>query len=160
MSIALYPGTFDPLTNGHLDVIGVASRVFSKLVVAVSVGRPATLFSAEQRQQMLEDVCQEIINVQVATYDGLTVNFAKQLKTTVIVRGVRSAIDYQQERNMAITNSNLAPEIPTLLIMPSPQFSHISSTLVKEISGLGGDIGGLVPANVAQIMSKCRGVHS
>lgn len=149
-SIALYPGTFDPPTNGHLDVIAVASQVFTELIVAVSASRQSTTFSAEQRQQMIEDACQQFTNIQVVRYNGLTVNLADQLKVTVIVRGIRSSVDYQHERNMAIANNNLAPNIPTLLVMPSPQFSHISSTLVKEIAGLDGDIKGLVPVNVAQ----------
>ena len=156
-SIALYPGTFDPPTNGHLDVIAVASQVFTKLIVAVSTSRQSTTFTAEQRQQMIEDACQKFTNIQVVRYNGLTVNLARQLKATAIIRGIRSSVDYQHERNMAIANSNLAPKIPTLLVMPSPQFSHISSTLVKEIGGLGGDIKDLVPAGVAQRMSKSIG---
>lgn len=148
--VALYPGTFDPPTCGHIDVIGIASRVFTELIVAVSTSRQATAFTSEQRRQMIEEACRELTSVQVAIYDGLTADFAKQLGATVIIRGVRSVADYEQERNMALANASLAPAIPTLLVMPSVQFSHISSTLVKEISNLGGNIDHLVPGNVAQ----------
>ena len=152
--IAVYPGTFDPPTYGHIDVINIASKIFAKLIVAVSTSRQSTTFTAQQRLQMLEDVCQKLSSVQVAVYDGLTVNFAKRVKATAIIRGIRSSVDYEQERNMAIANANLAPQIPTMLVMPSPQFSHISSTLVKEISNLGGNINHLVPTSVANWMDS------
>ena len=151
--IAVYPGTFDPPTYGHIDVINIANKVFAKLIVAVSTSRQSTTFTAQQRLQMLEDVCQKLSSVQITVYNGLTVNFAKQVKATAIIRGIRSSADYEQERNMAIANANLAPQIPTLLVMPSPQFSHISSTLVKEISNLGGNINHLVPTGVAEKFS-------
>ena len=149
-SLAIYPGTFDPPTYGHTDVINIASQVFSKLIVAVSTSRQLTTFTAKQRQQMIEDACQKLTTVQVAIYDGLTINFAKQVKATAIIRGIRSSADYELERNMAIANANLAPQIPTLLVIPSPKFNYISSTLVKEISSLGGNVSQLVPANVAK----------
>ena len=149
-SVAIYPGTFDPPTYGHIDVINIASRIFTKLIIAVSTSRQSTTFTAQQRQQMIKDACQKLTTVQVAVYDGLTINYAKQAKATAIVRGIRSSADYEHERNMAIANANLAPQIPTLLVIPSPKFNYISSTLVKEISSLGGNVNHLVPTNVAE----------
>ena len=146
---AIYPGSFDPLTNGHLDVISRGARLFDKLTV--SVLRNASkqpLFSVEERVATLREVLRHLPNVEVDCFEGLLVGYAAQKSATVIIRGIRAVSDYEYELQMALMNRRLAPSIETVFLMAGEAFSFISSRLVKEVYQLGGDIGALVPPAV------------
>ena len=146
---ALYPGSFDPPTNGHLDLIERGSKIFDHLIVAVlrnSAKDP--LFTVEERVEMLKEVTAGIDNVSVATFNGLMVEFARQQGATAALRGIRAISDYEFEFQMALMNRRLAPEIETVFLQPAGRYSFVSSRMVKEVFGFGGDVTGLVPPNV------------
>ena len=146
----LYPGTFDPVHNGHLDLIERGSRLFGTLVVAVLHNETKQpLFTVEDRVEMLREVVGNMSNVEVDCFDGLLVNYAARRGARVILRGVRAISDYEIESQMALTNRRLNPDIETVFLMPGEAHSFVSSRLVKEVARLGGDIGGFVPASVA-----------
>jgi pantetheine-phosphate adenylyltransferase len=150
MTVAIYPGSFDPVTNGHLDLIERGSQLFDTLVVAVlrnEIKQP--LFTVEDRVEMLREVIGNIDNVEVDCFDGLLVNYATQRGARVILRGIRAISDYEYELQMALTNRRLEPGIETVFLMAGEANSFVSSRLVKEVARLGGDIGGFVPASVA-----------
>lgn len=148
---AAYTGTFDPITNGHADVIRRAAGLFSELIVAVSTNASKKLiFDHEERVELARLALADVDNVTVMPADGLIVDFARKQGVTVLVRGVRGVGDYEYERQMAVMNRHLAPEIETVLLAPSPEYAHISSTLVREIAFLDGRITGLVPTVVAE----------
>lgn len=155
---AAYTGTFDPLTNGHVDVIGRAAGLFSELIVAV--GRNTSknaIFDQTERVELARRVLADLDNVTVKPADGLIVDFAREHGVRAMVRGVRSVADYEYEKQMALMNRHLAPEIETLLIMPAPEHAHVSSTLVREIARLGGQLDGFVPEVIAQrLQDKMR----
>ncbi len=144
---AIYPGTFDPPTNGHLDVVARGSRLFDSLVVAVlknsSKGRP--LFTTEERAEMLTEITAPFGNVTVATFDGLLVDFARQRGATVVLRGIRAVSDYEYEFQMAMMNRHLDPNLETVFLQPAEQYTYVSSRLIKGVFQLGGDISTLVP---------------
>jgi len=143
---ALYPGSFDPITNGHRDVISRAAKIVDKLIVAVldnEQKRP--LFSVPERIEMMAEVAREFDNVEVDAFHGLLVDYAAARGATLIVRGIRAISDYENELQMALMNRRLRPEIETMFLMAGEQYSFISSRLVKEVIRLGGDIRGLVP---------------
>jgi pantetheine-phosphate adenylyltransferase len=145
----LYPGTFDPPTNGHIDLIQRGAKLFEHLTVAVlrnPVKNP--LFTVEERVEMLTESTAAIGNVSVATFDGLMVDFARQLGATAVLRGIRAISDYEHEFQMALMNRRLAPEIETVFLQPAGRYSFVSSRMVKEVLSFGGDIAGLVPPNV------------
>jgi pantetheine-phosphate adenylyltransferase len=146
---ALYPGTFDPPTNGHVDLIHRGSKLFHHLTVAI-LKNPAKdpLFSIEERVEMLQEVTADMENVSVATFDGLMVDFARQLGATAVLRGIRAISDYEYEFQMALMNRRLAPEIETVFLQPAGRYSFLSSRMLKEVYSLGGDVTGLVPPNV------------
>lgn len=147
--IAIYPGSFDPITAGHLDLIARGSKLFDKLIVAIlrnDIKLP--LFSVEERVAMLEDVLRPYPNVEVGCFNGLLVDYAAQREATLILRGIRAISDYEGELQMALMNRRLAPDIETVFLMASEVNSFISSRLVKEVIRLGGNISGLVPASV------------
>jgi pantetheine-phosphate adenylyltransferase len=147
--IAIYPGSFDPITNGHLDLIQRGSRMFDRLIVAIlrnDAKQP--LFSVEERIEMLLDVVKVYPNVDVDSFDGLLVDYAAAHSATVLLRGIRAISDYEYELQMALMNRRLRPEIETVFMMANEAYSFISSRLVKEVFGLGGDISGLVPPSV------------
>lgn len=148
-SIAIYPGSFDPITNGHLDLIERAARLFEKLTVAIlrNESKPP-LFSVEERIEMLREVISGYPNVEVDSFHGLLVDYAARRNATVIIRGIRAISDYEYELQMALMNRRLAPGIETVFLMASEAYSFISSRLVKEVFGLGGSISGLVPPPV------------
>lgn len=154
---ALYPGSFDVLSYGHLDVIRRGARIFPKITVAVAINRAKTwpLFTPEERVQMISDAVADIPNVDAQTFDGLTVDFARKLGATAIIRGLRAVSDFEYELQMAQMNDNLAPEITTIFLAPSPQFVFLSSTIIKEIAGYGASISEFVPPNV-EAMVKAR----
>jgi len=147
--IALYPGSFDPITNGHLDLIQRGSRMFDKLIVSIlrnDAKQP--LFSVEERMEMLREVIHVYPNVAVDSFNGLLVDHAAEHGATVLLRGIRAISDYEYELQMALMNRRLRPDIETVFMMANEAYSFISSRLVKEVFGLGGDITGLVPPTV------------
>lgn len=147
---ALYPGTFDPPTNGHLDLIQRGARLFEHLTVAIlnNPDKNSPLFTVAERAEMLEEVTRPIGNVSVATFDGLMVQFARQQGATAILRGIRAISDYEYEFPMALMNRRLAPEIETVFLQPAGRYSFVSSRMVKEVFSFDGDLTGLVPPNV------------
>src|SRR5580693_489528 len=148
---ALYPGTFDPPTNGHVDLIQRGAKIFGHLAVAV-LNNPVKnpLFTVEERVEMLEEVVRPLENVSVATFDGLMVEFARRQGATAVLRGIRAISDYEYEFQMALMNRRLAPEIETVFLQPAGRYSFISSRMVKEVVSFGGKVDGLVPANVGR----------
>ncbi|MER3501470.1 MAG: hypothetical protein IMHGJWDQ_001164 [Candidatus Fervidibacter sp.] len=148
---AVYPGTFDPVTNGHLDVIERAARIFDELIVAVTTNPAKTpWFTLEERVTMLKECCQHLSNVRVEAFDGLLVNFARKVGAKVIIKGLRAISDFDYEFQMAAINRKLAPEIETLFLMTSLPYAYLSSSAVKEVASLGGCLKELVPENVAE----------
>ncbi|HZL52687.1 MAG TPA: pantetheine-phosphate adenylyltransferase [Terracidiphilus sp.] len=146
---ALYPGTFDPPTNGHVDLITRGSKLFDHLTVAVLVNPVKNpLFSVEERVEMLKEVTGSIENVSIATFNGLMVEFARQQGVSAVLRGIRAISDYEYEFQMALMNRRLAPEVETVFLQPAGRYSFISSRMLKEVFSLGGDVTGLVPPNV------------
>ena len=152
---ALFPGTFDPPTNGHVDLIQRGSKLFEHLTVAV-LNNPGKnpLFSVVERVEMLKEVTATLANVSVATFDGLTVEFARRQGAAAILRGIRAISDYEYEFQMALMNRRLAPEIETVFLQPAGRYSFISSRMLKEVFSFGGDVTGLVPPNV---LKRLRG---
>ena len=155
-SIALYPGSFDPITNGHLDLIQRGSRLFDRLIVSILQNESKQpLFSVEERVEMLREVICEYPNVEVDSFDGLLVDHAAARSATVILRGIRAISDYEYELQMALMNRRLRPDVETVFMMASESFSFLSSRMVKEVSALGGDIAGLAPPNVEARLRRC-----
>ena len=152
---AIYPGTFDPVTNGHIDIIQRAASIFGQVTVAV-VKHPSkdTLFPHNERLAMLKQSVGNIKGVTVKGFDGLVVNFAKKQGVKVIIRGLRMISDFEYEFQMALTNRNLAPQVETIFLMPSPQYSFISSRLVKEAAALGADLKQFLPAAVMKALRR------
>ena len=146
---ALYPGTFDPPTNGHVDLIQRGAKLFDHLTVAV-LNNPGKdpLFTVEERVEMLREVTAAIGNVSVATFDGLMVEFARQQGASAVLRGIRAISDYEHEFQMALMNRRLAPEVETVFLQPAGRYSFVSSRMVKEVFSFGGDVSSLVPPNV------------
>jgi pantetheine-phosphate adenylyltransferase len=155
MRHCIYPGSFDPITYGHLDVLARAAKLFDRVTVAVAhnAGK-GPLFSAEQRLAMLQPNLAPFPNVSVTTFGGLLVDFALEQKADAIIRGLRALSDFEFEFNMALMNRHLQPKIETIFVMPNEQFSYTSSTLVKQVAKFGGDISHFVPANVATELNK------
>lgn len=152
---AIYPGTFDPLTLGHLDLIERASHIFDQVVVAVVVNsRKKTVFTADDRLAMAKASVKHLSNVKVDSFDGLLVDYARQKHIHVLVRGLRAFSDFEYEFQMALTNRKMAPEIETLFLMPKEEFSYISSSTVREIVERGGDIGKFVPGSVKRHIQR------
>jgi pantetheine-phosphate adenylyltransferase len=144
--IAIYPGSFDPPTNGHLDLIERGSKIFDQLIVAI-LRNPdkAPLFGVSERVLMLEAMTEDFRNVRVDTFDGLTVDYAARVKAGAVLRGIRAISDYEYELQMALMNRKLQPNLETVFMMPAEQYSYLSSRLVREVAQLGGSIQGLVP---------------
>lgn len=146
---ALYPGTFDPPTNGHVDLIQRGSKLFEHLTVGIlknPVKNP--LFTLEERVEMLKEATSALGNVSIATFDGLMVEFARRQGATAVLRGIRAISDYEHEFQMALMNRRLAPEIETVFLQPAGRYSFVSSRMVKEVFSFGGDVAGLLPPNV------------
>jgi pantetheine-phosphate adenylyltransferase len=156
---AIYPGSFDPLTNGHLDLIERGSKIFDELIVSILRNAEKNpLFTLEERLQMLEDMVKQYDNVRVETFQGLLVDYAIQKKAKAVLRGIRAISDYEYELQMALMNRKLQPQLETVFMMPAEAYSYLSSRLVKEIFRLGGSVRGLVPELVEQrLREKFRG---
>lgn len=147
--VALYPGSFDPVTNGHLDVLFRARRLADKVIVAILENdekRP--LFSLEERMDMIREIVGDEPSVSIQSFSGLLVDFAAQTGATLLVRGLRAISDYEYELQMALMNRRLAPSIETVFLMAKEEYSYVSSRLVKEVARLGADVSGLVPEPV------------
>ncbi|MGD0801854.1 MAG: pantetheine-phosphate adenylyltransferase [Terracidiphilus sp.] len=146
---ALYPGTFDPPTNGHLDLIERGAKLFDHLTVAI-LNNPGKdpLFTVEERVEMLKEIIHPFKNVSVATFDGLMVEFARRQGASAVLRGIRAISDYEYEFQMALMNRRLAPEIETVFLQPAGRYSFVSSRMLKEVFSFGGDVSGLLPPNV------------
>jgi pantetheine-phosphate adenylyltransferase len=152
---AVYPGTFDPVTNGHLDLIQRCAVLFEEVVVAILSNTDKTpMFTVEERVEMLESVVKDLPHVSVTTFGGLLVDFAEQIQASVIVRGIRAISDYEYELQMAMMNRRLSSRVETVFLMPAEAYSYLSSRLVKEISALGGSVHGLVPPIVERRLKR------
>ncbi len=155
MRHCIYPGTFDPITYGHLDVLERATTLFDKVTLAVAHNPgKGPLFSAEERVAMIRPNLAKFSNVEVTTFGGLLVDFAVAQKAVAIIRGLRALSDFEFEFNMALMNRHLKPEIETLFVMPNESYSYTSSNLVKQVARYGGDVTNFVPANVAEALKK------
>ncbi len=153
--VAIYPGSFDPITNGHLDLIRRGSRLFDRLIV--SILRNATkspLFSVDERIEMLREVVKGYPNVEVDSFDGLLVDHAEARSASVLLRGIRAISDYEYELQTALMNRRLRPGLETVFLLSNEAYSFISSRLIKEVFGLGGDIAGLVPPSVEDRLQR------
>jgi pantetheine-phosphate adenylyltransferase len=156
MTTAVYPGSFDPITFGHIDVIGRAAGIFDRLVVGVLVNpRKSPLLALEERMAVIREAVDEELKsaagrIEIESFDGLTVDFAQRTGAQFIVRGLRAVSDFESELQMAHTNRKLAPEVDTVFFMTTLEYAYLSSSLVKEIAGFGGDISAMVPAAVAR----------
>ncbi len=152
---AIYPGSFDPTTNGHLDLIERGSRLFDQLVVAVLTNiEKEPLFGVDERVEMLLDVTRKMKNVEVDTFSGLLVDYAKRKKADAILRGIRAFSDYEYELQMALMNRKLEPKVETVFLMPAESYTYVSSRLVKEIFRHGGSVKGLVPPLVEERLQE------
>jgi pantetheine-phosphate adenylyltransferase len=147
--VALYPGSFDPLTNGHLDILSRARRLADQVVVAILENDAKTpLFSVAERMEMIREIVGDDPATPVRSFSGLLVDFAREAGATLIVRGLRAVSDYEYELQMALMNRRLTPSIETVFLMAKEEYSYVSSRLVKEVARLGGDLSGLVPESV------------
>ena len=155
---AIYPGTFDPPTNGHLDVIARGAKIVDKLVVAVlrNASKGTPLFTVNEREQMLREATAHISNVTVETFDGLLVDFARAKGAKAVIRGIRAVSDYEYEFQMAMMNRKLDQELETLFMMPAEKYTYVSSRLIKGVCQLGGDVTALVPPMVVERL-KAKG---
>lgn len=152
---AIYPGTFDPVTNGHLDIIARAAKLYHKVIVAVAVNSNKTpLFSIDQRVALLEQVTTEFANVDIIGFGNLLVDCAKQQGANVVLRGLRAISDFEYEFQLAGMNRRLSPELETMFLTPAEQYEFISSSMIKEIARLGGDVSEFVPENVLNHLIK------
>ena len=157
--IVVYPGTFDPLTNGHLDLIARGAKIADALVIAVlrTSIKPEALFSVDERIAMLREATEQYSNVSVMEFDGLLVEFARAQGAQAVLRGIRAVSDYEYELQMALMNRKLAPDVETLFLIPAEQCTFVSSRLIKGVAKLGGDVSALVPPNVnARLVAKAR----
>lgn len=155
MATALCPGSFDPPTNGHIDVVERASRYFDAVVVAVIANPSKTpLFSLDRRKEMLRDALGHVENVEIASFDGLLVDFAQERGLTLVVKGLRAISDFEYELQMAQMNANLSPGLDTMFMTATPEWAFLSSSLVKEVARYGGSVGGLVPPGVQTALKE------
>jgi len=148
-TIAVYPGTFDPITNGHLDIIERASTLFDKVIVTVALNSgKEPLFSKEERKDMIENVTAGFDNIEVDIFDGLLVDYTQKKKASVIIRGLRAISDFEYEFQMSLTNRKLSPDITTIFLMPNEKYTYLNSSLIRELSKFDADITDFVPEYV------------
>ena len=155
MTIAIYPGSFDPITNGHLDIVTRAAKLFEKLIIGVydTLGKDV-LFTTEERVELVRQAIANLPNVEVESYSGLTIDFAKKVKAQTMVRGLRISADFQREFDMAMMNKRLFPELELVCLMSTLGYQFLSSGLLKEVASLGGNIDEFVPNHVAEALKK------
>jgi pantetheine-phosphate adenylyltransferase len=159
LTIAIYPGSFDPITNGHLDIVTRAAKLFEKLIIGIyEAPNKRPLFAIEERVELARQAITGLPNVEVKPFSGLTVDFAKKVKAQTMVRGLRMSADFEREFDMAMMNKRLFPELELVCLMASVEYQFLSSTLLKEAASLGGNISDLVPEHVAIALRKR--VHS
>jgi pantetheine-phosphate adenylyltransferase len=155
MHAGIFPGTFDPVTEGHIDIIHRSRKVLDRVVVAVAAGHhKETLFGLEERRALIEEAMAGVEGVEVVTFDGLLVDLAEELGAGVIIRGLRFVSDFEYEFQLALMNRRLNREVETLFFMPSARFSYLNSSVIKEVVRLGGDVSGLVPEPVLRAMKE------
>jgi len=146
MKIAVYPGSFDPITNGHLNIIERSTKIFDKLIVALAIdSKKSTLLSAQERIDMIEEATKNFENVTVLSFSGLLTDFVRKNKANIIIRGMRAISDFEHESQLALMNKRLAPEIETIFMVTCSKYSYLNSSIVKEIASLNGNISKLVP---------------
>jgi len=155
MQIGIYPGSFDPLTCGHLDIIKRATQLFDKLIVAIARNSEKfPLFAVEERLAMLQECCKDISKVEITSFDGLLAEYCKKNNINFIVRGLRAIVDFEYEYAIALMNKELAPSVETIFLMSKSEFSFVSSKMVKEVASYGGDISRLVPHFVSSKLKE------
>jgi len=155
LTIAIYPGSFDPITNGHLDIVTRAARFFDKIIIGVyEKSNKHLIFSIEERLDLAKRAVANLPNVEVKAFSGLAVDFAKQEKAQVMIRGLRMNADFEKEFEMAMMNRKLSPELDMLCLMASQEYQFLSSSLLKEVARLNGNISDLVPEHVAEALSR------
>ena len=155
MRIAIYPGTFDPITNGHLDIATRTAKLFDKLIIGVfQTPNKPLLFNAEERVALIEKAIVDLPNVEVTSFGGLTVDFAKEVKAIAMVRGLRMSADFEREFDMAMMTKKLYPQLEFICLMSRVEYQFLSSSLLKEAAGLGGNIEDLVPRHVVAALRK------
>ena len=155
LRIAIYPGTFDPITNGHIDIIARAVLLFDRVLVAVTTHPAKTpLFDVEERKAMIEQVVQNLDNVEVESFDGLLVEYAKKKGAVAVLRGLREITDFEYEFQMALVNRRLCEDVVTVFLMPNEKYTYLNSTIVKEVAKLGGDVSSFVPEMVNQKLKE------
>ncbi len=162
MTIAVYPGSFDPVTNGHLDIVSRAARLFDPVIMAVYDGpsKKNRLFSIEERMELLREATRDIPRVRIDSFSNLTVDYVRSVGASVIVRGLRAASDFEYESQIAQIYQSLAPNIDVVLFMAGHQYTFFSSSMVKEIASLNGDVSWLVPPHVVQALHKAYGIKA
>ena len=155
MIIALYPGTFDPITCGHMDIVERSASLFDKLIIGIYENPDKNpLFPVEQRLQLVQEAITDLPNVQVKSFNGLTVDFIHQLGLKVMIRGLRASSDFEREFEMALMNKKLAQDIELVCLMTSSQYQFLSSSLIKEVAMLGGNLDGMVPDHIAVALKR------
>jgi len=155
LTIAIYPGSFDPITNGHIDIVTRASKLFEKIIIAIfEIPNKHISFSIEERVDLARRAVANLSNVEVKPYGGLTIDFAKQVNAKVMVRGLRMSADFEREFEMAMMNKKLYPRLELVCFMASQEYQFLSSSLLKEVASLGGNISNLVPEHVAEALKR------
>jgi len=153
MKTALFPGSFDPVTNGHLDVIKRACLLFDKIIVTVAINADKNaLFDIDERKELLQEVCKDLPTVEIASFEGLLIDAMKTFKTDAVIRGLRAISDFEYEFQMAMMNRTLSKDCETVFLMPDPEYSFLSSRMIKEIAMFNGDISHFVPSVVAEAL--------
>ena len=153
--LAIFPGSFDPLTNGHVDIVLRSTQLFERVLIAVLVNQDKKpLFTAAERVETIGEVFREYPNVEVDTFEGLLVEYARRRRASALVRGLRAVSDFEYEFQMALMNRHLEPTLETVFMMPAEQYTYLSSRLIKEVFSLGGEVRGLVPSVVEERMRK------
>ena len=155
MKIVIYPGTFDPITNGHLDVIDRALKLFDQVIVAISQNPGKTpLFTLDERLAMMQDSTRELDNVEIDHFSSLVVEYARKRGACAIIRGLRAISDFEFEFQMALMNRHMEPDVATVFLMPHERYTHLNATIIREIASLGGDIAAFVPPVVKRALDK------
>ena len=159
MRVAVYPGSFDPITNGHLDIIERALKVFDKVIVAILINPTKKgLFSVQERVELIKKVTKDIDNVEVESFEGLLVDFLEKKETNIIIKGLRAVSDFEYEFQMALMNNKLNSDVETVFMMTSAEYSYLSSSSVKQVAKFGGNINGLVPDEIVDdVIRKIKG---